>query len=529
MNALRFVVALTLALTLSCSRCKSGTGASSNQADIVSVVPKGAVVVAVAPSLAALGAKLEMLQRLKVAQFASQLQGFGSAAAFGDALMQQIGFDLRDPKALTKAGLDAQRPMAVFVTANMHTYVVLPVLDETQFFAALKSVSARRLGAALESTMTVDNVMLHVYRTAERQPPRVACVLKNGYALVATDDGTGALSQFAAMPLEATLSSDSTFEARRKADASAPQVWVYFPSGSPALSRVFLRDWYASATLNDSALTIDSTGHWQGDAAWLDAVKSPAKPVDILVPADAFLTVQTLSPPQQLTALAKQILDRNKGALEQAQLELGRDVFDLFSPGTVAALSMAEKPPIGQGLPHIDIRKTNPFRYVQLSGVAPLKAGAAIEASLQKLTQAAPRFGANIATKTFGEHQLYLTTYSQGEGVHVSATKEALLFASPQPRLEALLQKQSLAPLKTNSSALTATLHLNKLTRAIRELPADAWGLGGSAIKATSVRWLDATDDLTGLQVKLDAAGQDLHSTVTLSLTLPNSEAPATR
>ena len=32
--------------------------------------------------------------------------------------------------------------------------------------------------------------------------------------------------------------------------------------------------------------------------------------------------------------------------------------------------------------------------------------------------------------------------------------------------------------------------------KAIRNLPTSAWGIGGFAIKATTLRWLDAMDDL---------------------------------
>ncbi len=525
MNAwLRGAAMAVFFLTLSCSRCKSSTGDGSNKTDIVTLLPKGAVGVVVAPSIEALGAKMTALQRLKIASFASQLQGFGSAQAFGDALVQQIGFDLRSPTTLAEAGIDSKRALGLFASVNAHVYVLVPVADEAKFLATLQRIASGRLGASVASTVTIDHVTINTLSTAPKLPPRVGCVLRNGYALLATDDGTGALAGFGAMTPEKTLSTDEQLQARLKADLFEKQLWGYFPSGSPALAKASMRDAYFSAQLSDTGLTIRTAGQWQGDPKLLEALQNPAKPVSASVPQDAFFVAQTLSNPQQLLTLAKLLLGpRLEQLLAEAHLDLDREVLSQLAPGTVAALSMAEKPPIGQGLPQFDLRKTNPFRYVQLSGTAPLVVEPDIEPALKKLVEAAPGFGAKISTAKVQEQTVYLTTYAQGEGVHLATAKRSLYFASPQPRLEALLAQTNQREFKGNASALSLRLNLSSLTSAVRALPADAWGLGGVAIKATTVRWLDATDDLTAVQADLNATERDLSTVLTLSLSVSSN------
>ena len=49
------------------------------------------------------------------------------------------------------------------------------------------------------------------------------------------------------------------------------------------------------------------------------------------------------------------------------------------------------------------------------------------------------------------------------------------------------------------SRALTLVVDLQKLAAAVRQLPSSAWGIGGFAIKGTTLRWLDATNDLEAI------------------------------
>ena len=61
---------------------------------------------------------------------------------------------------------------------------------------------------------------------------------------------------------------------------------------------------------------------------------------------------------------------------------------------------------------------------------------------------------------------------------------------------------------------LAAVLDLPALANSIRRMPSSAWGVGGFAIKAGTVRWLDALDDLRaitgGAYLDDDAVGVEL-------------------
>ena len=46
-------------------------------------------------------------------------------------------------------------------------------------------------------------------------------------------------------------------------------------------------------------------------------------------------------------------------------------------------------------------------------------------------------------------------------------------------------------------------LDLRKLSDAVKNLPSEAWGVGGFAIRATALRWLEATDDLRAITFSL--------------------------
>ena len=66
--------------------------------------------------------------------------------------------------------------------------------------------------------------------------------------------------------------------------------------------------------------------------------------------------------------------------------------------------------------------------------------------------------------------------------------------------------------------AISVVIDLNKLAGSVRALPESAWGLGGFAIKATTVRWLDATDDLKRVTISVGAKDKVVQAKVMLTL-----------
>jgi hypothetical protein len=105
--------------------------------------------------------------------------------------------------------------------------------------------------------------------------------------------------------------------------------------------------------------------------------------------------------------------------------------------------------------------------------------------------------------------------------VHFAPKDELVFFASPIQRLDALVKSDGkggspVTPL--GDDALAVSIDLSKLSASVRALPESAWGLGGFAIKATTVRWLDATDDLKGISVWVGAKDRRVEARVKLTL-----------
>ena len=140
--------------------------------------------------------------------------------------------------------------------------------------------------------------------------------------------------------------------------------------------------------------------------------------------------------------------------------------------------------------------------------------------TLEKIAALAPKFGAEMSLRERPDGQkAMITTYAQGEGVHFAPKGELVFFASPVQRLDALVKSAGAGTVSLEGNdALAVSIDLNKLSASVRALPESAWGLGGFAIKATTVRWLDATDDLKRVTINLGAKDKVVQARVVLTL-----------
>ena len=119
---------------------------------------------------------------------------------------------------------------------------------------------------------------------------------------------------------------------------------------------------------------------------------------------------------------------------------------------------------------------------------------------------------------------MFFTTYAAGEGVHFAPRGDLVFFGSPVQRIDQLeavdpkVSEEALVPSLLANDAVAMVIDLNRLATSVRELPSSAWGLGGFAIKATTVRWLDATDDLRAVTASVGVKDQALQLNVALVL-----------
>ncbi|MEW6432748.1 MAG: hypothetical protein AB1730_14685 [Myxococcota bacterium] len=516
----RLAALLALSLAAGCSKC----GKKGDEAvPVERLLPKGAVGVVVVPSVEALGQRLAILQALKVTGFAAQLQGFTDAKAFSDALVSELGIDVRSAEALEKAGLDGRRAAGAAVLITGHAYLVLPVRDPAKLHAALESLSHRRLGAGAGGETKVGELTLKTFSPQQGKPPRLGYVLTKGYALVGTDDAVGQLAGLASMPESDALSSDASLKAAQARLPGTGDLFAWLPPGSPVLGKVPVTSALVTAGLSPAGLSVAVDAPWKGDPAQLSVLETKSGP-DLLglLPRDAFLVLRFQGAPQRLAPFTEELLGPYLSrAFREASFDVKAEVLEKLQPGAVAALSLAERPPLDRGLPTFDIRQTNPFTYVHLSGAAALTTKDGAWPTLEKVAQVAPRFGAQMQKAERDGAPVLVTTYAQGEGVHFTVKDDRVLFASPVQRLDALVKSDGKggSPVAgLGGDAVAVAVDLTRLSQSVRALPESAWGIGGFAIKATTVRWLDATDDLKTVTLAVSAKDQAVQARLELKL-----------
>ncbi|MFO0594519.1 MAG: hypothetical protein U0228_04425 [Myxococcaceae bacterium] len=526
---LRWGAALFAALVVSsCSKC--GAPPAAKVEGVERVLPKGAVGVVIAPSLTTLGEKVKLVQSLKVTSFAGQLQGFGDGKALFDALVGQLGIDVRDAAALEKAGLDGARPAGAAMLISGHLYLALPVKDEAKFAATLDTLAAQRLGASLKGELVSGDAKVKTFHVKDGQPPRLAWVMSHGFALVSDGGGSTKLGALSTMGESDSLSSDKAYADARTRVPADGDLLAWLPLGSPALLKAPLASAIASVSLRPAGLSVLVSGTSKppapNQAAFdLSALQPQGEAKDLLgyLPRDAFLVARYTGDPSKLTPLVKDVLGPylNK-AFDEGGFDLDRQGLSQVQPGVVASLSLSERPPMDKGMPSLDLRQTNPFTYVHLSGAAAAKSEDVVLPALEKVITLAPRFGANMELRTRADGQkAVVTTYAQGEGVHFAPKGPLVFFASPIQRLDALVKSDGqggspVTPL--GDEALAVAIDLSRLSSSVRALPESAWGLGGFAIKATTLRWLDATDDLKGISASVGVKDQRVEARLELKL-----------
>ncbi len=515
---------LALALVAGCSKCGEPKASSRVGEPVERVLPRGAVGVVIVPSLAGAGQKLQILEALKVTGFAAQLQGFGDGKAFADALVGELGVDVRSPEALEKAGLDGSRSagMAALVTASV--YLALPVKDAQKFQGAIETLAHRRLGAGALSEQKFGELTVRSFAPRQGEPAKLGYVLAHGFALITDGPGVGALPGFASMTETDSLMSDRGYMAELKALPKERDLVVYLPNGTPALMRAPFTSATGAVSLTPAGLSVLVNATWKGDPTELASLQPQPLSKSLLgyLPRDAFLVTRFSGDPAQLAPWLRQLMGPYLNrAFNEGEFDLTKELGQL-QPGVVASLSLSERPPMDRGLPSLDLRQTNPFTYAHLSGVALAKSADTVLPTLEKVAGFAPKFGAQMELRTRDDGQkAMLTTYAQGEGVHFAPKGDLVFFASPVQRLDALVKSDGKGDSKVASlgdEALSVAVDLSKLSASVRALPESAWGIGGFAIKATTVRWLDATDDLKAVSLSVGAKEKVVQARLQLTL-----------
>ncbi len=120
--------------------------------------------------------------------------------------------------------------------------------------------------------------------------------------------------------------------------------------------------------------------------------------------------------------------------------------------------------------------------------------------------------------------------------MHLASAQSKVIAAVPSARLDQMLGLVGQPPAAGSGAAADPALRkvldekaaalvidLRRLASSVKALPSEAWGVGGFAIKATTVRWLDAGDDLRAITLWLDAKEGALQSEIALRFTPSNA------
>jgi hypothetical protein len=487
----------------------------------------------VVPDLGVVGDRIQQLQRLKLASFVAQLQGFAGADAFADALIRQIGVDVRSREALRNAGLAPDRALGVAVLGEGAAFAVVPVSDAKAFRQTLGRIARDRLGAPAAAETAMGPERTGVTFSRPGGPAELGYVLVNGFALVAAGAQVAKLGERAALPEEQSLAKDAQLESSLARLPKERDAVLHRPAGRMQGSAPPLVRGTAVLRLEPSALRAWVDVPWRDSEATLNAFeKKQAEDLSSRLPRDAFFVARFNGDLAQLQPLWSQLGgDRLQRAFQEAKIDVQQDVLASFHPGMVASLSVSPSIPLGSGMPELDVRRTNPFRYVHFVALARGKDRARIAALLARLPEVAPRFGARVEPMTRDGQTFFITRYAQGEGVHFAqARDDRLVLASPLARLERAVLNPGdggSAPILSDAEigrglsehAAGAVLDLDQLRASVKALPQDAWGIGGFAIKASAVRWLEATDDLRAITAGLSRREKALQAEIALRFT----------
>ncbi len=519
-----------------CSRCgkDADTAAPASTAGVARYLPRDAQAAVVINDLGALGEKLARFQKLKAASFAAQLQNFSTAEGYVTAVMRQIGVDLRSRQALEAAGIAPELGAgAAFLGANRAISVV-GVKDAGKLEETFGNFARTRLGASETKKASVDGGESVTFGRPGAAAPALGIFFIKGtrFALLGAGPSVAALGTLATQAEDRSLAKEPVMTASLQRLPAERDFHVWLPGGAGLVPPGTVQGVTLTGRIDAGAVTLRADAPWPDTQASLAALDPVAAEGNLAasLPAESFLVAWFRGDPSHLDGvwpyLAGGYLTR---AVQNSGLDVKTEVLDNLKPGTVVGLSLSPTVNLGAGMPVLDLRRTNPFRFVHLVAVADVENAPKMQTTLEQLPRIAGDFGAKVEPAELGGQRVYLTSYRAGEGAHFAlAPNGRLVVASPKARLESTLASVAkpsgdgpvAADLKDagKDAAFSAVLDLRRLADSVRNLPSEAWGIGGFAIKATTVRWLEAVDDLRAVTLSVSRKEKALQAELSLRL-----------
>ncbi|MGC4116605.1 MAG: hypothetical protein QM765_18945 [Myxococcales bacterium] len=503
--------------------------------DPAEFLPDRCQAVFVVPDPGRLGEHLGVLPRLKVADLLASTQNYPNAEALLSDLAKQAGLDPRSRESLRQNGIDPSRPLVGYLSEQGVPLALVPISEQKKFEEKFAKSAAARLGDQPPVTEKVGADRTLTVLTGRGENPQVlAWAYLGGYALLTQSQaGLALLKAMLAGKVQGSLAKDSRFAATRSRLADRDLFAFSCLDALPLQKQIFMP--YGTtfaASLSEKELRLSFELPLNDE--WNEKLKSLATPAGAdLVAAmgpDAFLVGRLGGDPALLEPLLQRLMPMAiQRGLKDAGIDLAADILGNLKPGVAASLSLSHSARLS-GVPELDVRRTNPFDFVQLSVVGRTADASKAAKTLGSIVDVAPRFGARLEPADLGGTKVFVTRYHLGEGASLALDGDKVLVTGGAGQMQAQLDRlRSPAPkdpadplaakaLKEDAAALW--LDVSRLTAGVRALPDSAYGIGGWAIKAAVSRWLEAIDEITGLRLSARLADKTLSADLALTLQL---------
>ncbi len=510
------VASLPLLAIAACSLCGKQPPARLDLSELARRLPGQAKITLLIPKLGSFGEKLKRLEQLKAASLAAQLQGFDSSSEYVTAITNQIGMDFRSSSEIARTGIDPDQGFGVAVVPNGSVAIVVAVKDPAKLREAVANYARDHWGTVVATSSQKGGVSWTRLSSKPGITPQISYSIRDGVASIVLDVQASAPAPLEPAGARDRLSEDPFWSATVK-ELPDGDLYLRLPSGWQLGRWLSVPNSTVAVDLTPKAVKfrgrISSTSETS-----LALEKQPAEVLSGALPDDAFLLARFVGKPLRLGSVLKAIWGSSlEDAFRDSGVDLRSDVLGNLKPGVIASLSLAPTA-ILSSAPVLDVRRTNPFRFVHLVAIGSVKNVEQAKIALGRIGALAPKLGATVLEKQVAGRKVFVTSYAQGEGADFALIDDKLLVAAPMKRLEEALNRLSEpSDLRKAFAArsdlgshlergtLDAVVDVPRFCESIKNLPGSAWGVGGFAVKAAMLRWLTALDDLRALTLSLDA------------------------
>jgi hypothetical protein len=443
------------------------------------------------------------------------------------ALKAQLGFDPLDPRGMEQAGVDPAGAAAAALGTASPPVLVLPLLDLAKLDATLARLARDRMGATLRVTVQLRGVEVVTFRREGKGPAALGYAAIGPHVLLASGpDAPEAVTAAATLPEDRSLWKSPAAARARAALGQGWLVTLLVPAGSTAAADLRVaRDGAALGIRAESArlglrlailLSPEREAWWKalrGEGAADGGAVAMLPPEAALVlrfggdPAEAARRLEPWLPPEVKKALGAQRLDPVAG----------------LSPafGPAGALSLALAPTFTLtdfSSPRFDLRRVDPFSFVHLDAVLPVRDAAVLRGFIARLQKAGPRLSLKVVPRGPAAEPTGWTLSWGKAQLGLALDGARLLVSGGAPRLAALEARSTTgdgyaAPGPAARAALSsglggAVLDVAHLSRSVEALPEVAYGTGPNAVVMRSLvnRYLEPATALSSVALRLDLA-----------------------